>query len=276
MGNFNNAQAEKHTLLRQTAKKPPNVVAEGDSWFDYPLGLDVVDQLEKNHGYVVESLAKFGDTLENMTYGSKYNESSHQPQQPIDDTIAAIKKHKPKFFLFSGGGNDVAGVELETLLNHARSVSNPKGITPYMRPSQINYVLGPYAEQCLSFLFDKVIAARPGIHIVMHGYGYAIPDGRAAELCPLIPIPLAGPWLRPGFYKKNIFDPDLARKIVVSLVDRYNQTLEKLAQDYQDNFHYVDLRNVITDDMWENELHLNNAGYAVVATEFAKVMDPLK
>src|SRR6266508_6371992 len=44
------------------------LVAEGDSWFDYPLN-DVLRLLEDNHAYDVESVAQKGDRVEDMAYG---------------------------------------------------------------------------------------------------------------------------------------------------------------------------------------------------------------
>ncbi|MBI5590764.1 MAG: hypothetical protein HY881_09800 [Deltaproteobacteria bacterium] len=44
------------------------LVAEGDSWFDYPMH-DILKLLEDNHGYDVESMAHKGDPIEVMAYG---------------------------------------------------------------------------------------------------------------------------------------------------------------------------------------------------------------
>ncbi len=49
----------------------PTVVAEGDSWFDYLPGKDVLDNLRGTHGYKIYKFADGGDTLENMVYGTE-------------------------------------------------------------------------------------------------------------------------------------------------------------------------------------------------------------
>ena len=36
------------------------LVAEGDSWFDYPPDLDILDQLKKRHHYAIEQFAQYG------------------------------------------------------------------------------------------------------------------------------------------------------------------------------------------------------------------------
>ena len=45
------------------------LVAEGDSWFDYPFN-DVLSELEDRFGYDVESVAHKGDPIEDMAYAS--------------------------------------------------------------------------------------------------------------------------------------------------------------------------------------------------------------
>ncbi len=39
--------------------------------------------------------------------------------------------------------------------------------------------------------------------------------------------------------------------------------------------HYIDLRSLISDSDWANELHLKNSGYRRVAEEFDRVIRPL-
>src|SRR5688500_10522663 len=45
------------------------LIAEGDSWFDYPLN-DVLRLLEDDYGYDVESVAHKGDCVEDMAYSA--------------------------------------------------------------------------------------------------------------------------------------------------------------------------------------------------------------
>src|SRR3954468_15040785 len=49
--------------LRALAVPPPTglLIAEGDSWFDYPLH-DVLTMLEDEHGFYTESVAHTGNT----------------------------------------------------------------------------------------------------------------------------------------------------------------------------------------------------------------------
>ncbi len=91
------------------------LVAEGDSWFNYPLH-DVLKELEDRFGYDVESVAHHGYPIEEMAYGGGQ----------LDDLIRRIDKLRargiePKAILLSGGGNDIAGKAFGMLLNHKGS-----------------------------------------------------------------------------------------------------------------------------------------------------------
>ena len=66
------ANAEEVISFRKNARKAEAgsagiLVAEGDSWFNYPW-TDILRLLEDEHGYEVESVAHYGDTIEEMAY----------------------------------------------------------------------------------------------------------------------------------------------------------------------------------------------------------------
>jgi hypothetical protein len=46
------------------------LIAEGDSWFDYPFQ-DVLSALEDDYGFDVESVAHKGDNVEDMAYSGR-------------------------------------------------------------------------------------------------------------------------------------------------------------------------------------------------------------
>src|SRR5687767_7786350 len=73
------------------------LVAEGDSWFDYPLN-DILSMLEDEHGFEVDAVAHRGDTVEDMAYGVGQ----------FDDFIRLLEKilkrgDVPDAILLSGG-----------------------------------------------------------------------------------------------------------------------------------------------------------------------------
>src|SRR2546421_299477 len=56
-----------HLRALAAALPPGSLVAEGDSWFDYP-GHDVLKALDDVFGYDVDSVAHKGDAVEEMAY----------------------------------------------------------------------------------------------------------------------------------------------------------------------------------------------------------------
>lgn len=263
------------SAARTTATEPPRTrrgpvprggdrrvraVAEGDSWFDFPLGTDILDCLANFYDYRIDRFAKRGDTLENMIFGSNPYEPS-----PLDGALRALREHDAPVFLFSGGGNDVAGPELETYLNHAHA-----GLE-LLRTDFARYVFDNVVRRAYETLIDRVQDERPGTHIVAHGYAEAIPSGRSVDI---LIFRVAGPWLKPAFDRKAT--PENVRRLILrSLIDMFNRTLADLAQTHE-HFHYVDLRSDITDADWRDELHLRNSAYARVAARFDQKIKALE
>src|SRR5262245_62079458 len=52
-----------------TGHRTFNLLAQGDSWFDYPPGKDIIDCLHENHGHTIENIAVAGSTLNDEAYG---------------------------------------------------------------------------------------------------------------------------------------------------------------------------------------------------------------
>ena len=244
-------------LASVSSKK--RLVAEGDSWFDYPPGLDILDNLKLNHRYMIYKVAEAGDTIDNMIYGTEIRSNfSRKPSQFLE-TLNAIERHKPKVFLFSGGGNDVAGEEFINFLNHKDAGLNP------LKDKFLGETLD-YFKIAYQYMINQVLKIDKKIHIITHGYGYSIPDGRAVINFPLN-LRFVGPWLRPALARKNYLSVSEGELIVKQLIDRFNDMLADL-DDKNENFHYIDLRNEIKKNDWANELHLKSSKYKRVAKIF--------
>jgi hypothetical protein len=110
--------AERALTSGATALATPQVlVAEGDSWFDYPW-TDILRILEDTYLYDVESVAHKGDRIEDMAYsGGQLEEFTRRLEKLLERNTV------PRAILLSGGGNDVAGTEFGMLLDHAQSAS---------------------------------------------------------------------------------------------------------------------------------------------------------
>lgn len=239
-----------------------NIVAEGDSWFDYILGTDIIDCLRRNHNCIVDKFANAGDTLENMIYGTMVERGYRPAESSIKLVLQRLRHLQPPIFLFSGGGNDIVGDPFGTFLNHQES-----GL-PIFRQRYAEHMVQTVFRQYLEDLIKNVLDVAPSTHIVMHGYGYALPSGDGAGL---FGIDFRGPWLLPAFAMKRITNPTEQRMAINTLIDLYNDLLKDLAQKH-DQFHYVNLRPIIVDDDWADELHLKNKAFARVASAINDVM----
>lgn len=88
------ARARRNRLYKKTLERFPHrikIVAEGDSWFQHPLVLDIIDHLSRTYAVYCTSAA--GDTLRNYFSAKKRNGEYY---------LEAIDEQEPSFFLISG------------------------------------------------------------------------------------------------------------------------------------------------------------------------------
>jgi lysophospholipase L1-like esterase len=244
-------------------------IAEGDSWFDYApawisditLG-DLINQLNQRESLNILRIAQAGDTLENMTFGTQADGKFKSKSPQLKKTIELVQRYKPDFFLFSGGGNDIAGpngLKFEPFLNHSKSHLD------ILRQTYFDSITNEVFPEMFEYLINEVIAIKPDIQIFLHGYGYPVPDGRA--VIELAGFDFIGPWFEPVLTRKNL-SQDQGKIVIHKLIDTLNDLIAKIAVKYADNVHHIDLRKIIKDSDWENELHLSASGFQKVANEF--------
>lgn len=241
------------------------LLAEGDSWFDYPMK-DILGLLDDDYLYDVESVAHKGDCVEDMAY------SNGQFDEFTRRLIKLLGEGKvPRAILISGGGNDIAGDEFAILLNHATST------LPALNENIVSGVVDVRLKEAyvrmLSGLTQiaKDYTGKP-IPIVVHGYDYPIPDGRGFAGGWWV---LPGPWLKPGLVKKGHLDFATNTKLVISLIDRFNVMLSAVCKlPAFSHVHYLDLRGTLKPDKkhWANELHPSPAGFDLVTKKFADLI----
>lgn len=213
----------------------------------------------------IYNFGQAGDTLENMAYGTTV-QSGYQPVPgKLIEVIAAVKKYKPSFFLLSGGGNDFSGsdgVYLEGYINHASS-----GFTP-LRTDRAKETFDVLDRAMIETICKAVHDAAPECQVFIHGYDYAMPDGRPVFQAPL-GFHFIGPWLLPAFARKRLMDLNLRFQTIRDIIDLYNKTLGSIAAQYS-YVHHVDCRGVLQQNTkdWANELHPTPAGWAKIANKF--------
>ena len=254
-----------------TRKTVGVLVAEGDSWFDYPMQ-DVLRLLEDEYLYDVESVAHKGDCVEDMAHSKgQFEEFARRLEKLLGESKI------PRAILLSGGGNDIAGDEFAILLNHAASTLPPlnesivSGVVDVRLKEAYVRILSGLTEISKSYL------GRP-LPIVMHGYDHPVPDGRGF-MGGWWALP--GPWLKPGFTKKGHLDLAANTAVVTELIDRFNTMLASVVSvPAFSHVHYLDLRGTLRNDGtykkdWANELHPSASGFDLVTKKFADVLNKL-
>ena len=247
------------------------LLAEGDSWFDYP-GTDLLEELEDVHGYRVESVAHRGDTLESMAYGPRQQDGFDRRLRKIAD-----RDERPRAVLLSGGGNDIAGDELAFLLNHA--ASGEPALHDMIVAGMMDRLRSAYEMliRTIGLLGDDHFGP-PMVPVLVHGYSYPVPDGRG-YLGGWGPLP--GPWLEPSFERRGWGDLEANTKVMEELIDRFNAMLLDLTGSAGfEHVTYVNLRPLLSNelanrayrDSWDNELHPEDSGFQEIADRLDEVL----
>lgn len=249
------------TTFEAAPKRKITLVVEGDSWFDYVPSVDVIAQLRNDRWAVNYQI--FGKPH----YGALINDMIYDIFQ-LSDTIKILRERTPDAFLFSGGGNDIAGDPFFSLLNH--HASGLASLNATVAAGIINETLRVGYERLIELVIAEATKfGKPNLPIVLHGYAYAEPDGRGWG-GGFGPLP--GPWLDPGFELKGYpkSDMELRRSTVRTMIDVFNAMIADLAKKYPNNVHAIDLRGLLKQDKndWANELHPTPSGFRKVAEQF--------
>lgn len=207
------------------------VVAEGDSWFQYPFLLDdVIDQLFDRWAIYCTSAA--GDLLSDMARQ--------------DEIAAAVRTQKPDLLLLSGGGNDLLGGG--SLQRHLKPFQSGGSAEEHIADSfaqLLDSMLAIYAR-----LIDKALVAGAP-RVICHCYDHA--------------IPARGRWLGRPMEALGIVEPALQREIILIMIDRFYARLVKMAENFPGRVTVVDTRGSVSPGQWHDELHPTNRGFAVVS-----------
>lgn len=71
----------------------------------------------------------------------------------------------------------------------------------------------------------------------------------------------------PALSCKGINPDQEGRQAVEELVNLFNEMLKALDEEVE-KFHYIDLRPLICDNDWRDELHLKSSAYRLAADQF--------
>jgi lysophospholipase L1-like esterase len=249
------------------------LVAEGDSWFDYPGG-DILSELVDRYHWDVRSVAHRGDNLESMAYDVR---QVHSRARAFD--LLARRGEQPTALLLSGGGNDLAGPELTMALEHVASGMEliNEDVLEQLINRRLKRALIALVE-AVEILADRYFDRQ--LPVIMHGYGYPVPDGRGFSILGGWG-PLPGPWLEPSFARKGVIDEalDVRRAAMRQIVMRFNTMINEVADlPSMEQLHVTDVTRLLPSgadyrDWWANELHPTPRGFRAVSAAIAHAID---
>lgn len=233
---------------------PRTVLAEGDSWFNYPIGKSISFHIRTSPRFALLNLAKFGDETGDMLSDKqkkrliKALDWGPGPNQSYDA------------FIFSGGGNDMLGYgRFRHWIKKYETGMKPEDVVNHTNLKVIfNYLEVKYRE--LIELRDEY---SPTTRIYFNAYDFAQPTGKKA--CGL------GPWLRPALVENEV--PELLRAAVVQeVLMAYHQRIKRLENQIE-NLAVVNTQGTINPNEWANEIHPNNLGFKKIARKFITALE---
>ncbi len=253
------------------------LVAEGDSWFQFPVMIrEVINHLSDPHperSYLISCVSAAGDTARNMVLGPR--------EKGATEYMAELERQKGRVraFLFSAAGNDIIGED--ELTRDGTPVLRKLLFNPGGNPEDPeSYVKADELATRLEFLrqaYTKVITdirANPAfaeLPILVHGYDvpFPYPWGEKDRRNPV--------WAKNDQWLGSAFEPhgirgDIRREVLRLLIDRLYAMLEGLAQA-DPHVHVVDCRGAmpnLTD--WADEIHGTSDGFAEVADRFRSIL----
>jgi hypothetical protein len=249
--------ALKQGVMRAARGAPRrlNILAEGDSWFDYPFplpfGRDTIDAIQDNAAVkpLILNLAHFGDLSTNMLGVAQRQRIVANLGNPANGHFDAM--------LFSAGGNDLIGDLFCLWLRQATPGLAPVYGVNRPRLAHIMGVVGAAYED-LAGIRDSI---DPDVVLFVHAYDFAFPDGRPA--CPGV-----GPWLKPSLDLRGWTNPADATFIVSEILRAFDPMLVQFELDHP-NVVYVRTQGTLrTKSNWANELHPTPGGFGKIANVF--------
>ncbi len=243
----------------------PLIVAEGDSWFEYPFQKDIVSVLSST--YRIRCLARAGDTWKDVIHEGE-----------LGPTVAALK---PDIVLLSVGGNDI----VDRIADFVRPYTDARPDTPAAYIARSRYekalddVFAAYQEVCRP-LVDG------GIDVIVSGYDH--PDPRTKED--------GGQWLGPEIERlRKLHHLRLWHEITRDLIDRYDVRMRRFAASFNRaspsgttaRFTFVSQIGAVNgesydpalgrpNEAWNDEMHPFDAGFRRLADRIAAAIEAVK
>jgi hypothetical protein len=231
---------------------PLQILAEGDSWFDYPVpffGGGIIPRLEHRLGVPILNLAKAGDEV-------RYMLGVEERAVLVENLTNGSPAGGPwDVLLFSGGGNDIVGNPMALWVDDWNPAVPPVG-----------HIKKPRFDAALELVRagnEDLIASRdqlsPHTMLVFQGYDFALPDGRG--ICGF------GPWLKPTFDLRKFPTLAAGQAVVKVMLQQFAAMLTSLSGP---TVTFINGQGTLSPQpsSWDNELHPEKAGFEKFADLF--------
>jgi len=233
--------------------KPLQVFAEGDSWFDYPPFLfhgGIIPRLQDRLGVPILNMASAGDEVRLML-------GVEERIRLVKTLVDGCPAGGPwDVLLFSGGGNDIVDNPMALWVRDWDPTIDAK--------HHLDSTRFAAALAIVRAGYEDLIALRnkhsPDTHIVLHGYDFAIPDGRG--VCGL------GPWMKPTFDLHNFPDRAKAQEVVTEMLRQFAAMVKSMT--IAKAVTYIETQGTLAPktSSWHNELHPSSDGFDKFADMF--------
>lgn len=191
------AERARALVVRARVRPPATsgyLIAEGDCWLDDPGYQDIVDALERRHGFRVECAARHGETAEEVASDDRQLDRFRRVFERLASGNDAAGSRTPRAILLSCGGNDVAHT-FSTLIQHVDA-----GL-PVLDEEMMRGLVAVRVRAAISSLIGSAMTFSTAyfgrtIPIFIHGNARPVPERRRYKRGG---IRSSGPWLKPGF-----------------------------------------------------------------------------
>lgn len=239
----------------------PKILAEGDSWFEYPTAKDLIDRLGEK--YAVLSLARAGDKWFNI----KQQESEFYKDKTSKGLFHNFHSEKPHIVLLSVGGNEVLG-EIEKYVAYYDEHNPNKPGLDYILPN-FRKTLDAVEQDYM----DYVGQITPTAQVILHSYDY--PDVREQSN--------GGQWIGgPLENERGIEFERVWREIANGMLSQLCERLDRVARAFPGRVHFVNQLGTIGKldsapirSNWQDELHPSKYGSEIMCRAIAAKIDEI-
>ena len=261
-----------HIRDGRRTKEFKTIVAEGDSWFCFPLYVkDINEWLIDDERINLYSIAAAGDWLTNIIYEGKY--------------VEELSMIEPDVFLISGGGNDFCGSNRLSFMINTNVDENKEGddfIKACVSDAFEAFILTLKTQYWILLSSLSKAEKLKELKVITQGYDYVIPFPKMRRGPDLIQwiinkATATGDWLRTPLMLKGLRKLESHVTVMAYFIDRVNEMFIWLAtykepgsDEYKfPNLYHVDCRGVAGGfGGWFDEIHLKSEKFEIVANAY--------